>query len=128
MRLLLDTHTLIWWFLDQEQISGRAHAAIGEDGNDVFVSAASLFEISIKHRIGKLPQVAMLLADFEGLIAGQLFDPLSISLADARLAGTLPGSHGDPFDRMLAAQAITQGLAIVSNDIKLDQFGVQRLW
>lgn len=128
MRLLLDTHVLLWWYLDQTQLSPAAATLLGEEETVVFVSAASVFEIATKHRIGKLPQVAALINDLDAQLADQLFTELAISAKHARVAGQLTGLHRDPFDRMLAAQAIVEDLVLISADAALDQFGVQRLW
>ena len=128
MRLLLDTHTLIWWFLDRDELSRRAHDAIEAATDPVFVSAVSAHEISTKHRNGKLPQVARLLHDFERLIATQDFTQLPLSVAHGRRSGAMRGLHKDPFDRMLAAQCLMDDLTFVSNDAAVDQFGVTRLW
>ena len=128
MRLLLDTHTLLWWLDGDRRMSKRARALVGRDTNEVFVSAASAWEITTKWRLGKLPGAADVAADVAGAVAGQVFLPLSISLAHAQLAGQLTTTHRDPFDRMLAAQALVEGLPIVSNDEAFDLFGVIRLW
>jgi PIN domain nuclease of toxin-antitoxin system len=128
MRLLLDTHTLLWWLDGDRRMSKRARALVGRDAHEVFVSAASAWEITTKWRLGKLPGAADVAADVAGAVASQVFLPLSISLAHAQLAGQLTTTHRDPFDRMLAAQALVEGLPIVSNDEAFDLFGVIRLW
>lgn len=128
MRLLLDTHTLLWWLDGDRRMSRRARALAGRDANEVFVSAASAWEITTKWRLGKLPGAADVAADVAGAVASQAFLPLAISLAHAQLAGQLTTTHRDPFDRMLAAQALVEGLPIVSNDEAFDLFGVIRLW
>lgn len=128
MRLLLDTHALIWWFLDQDELSATARTLIGDEDNPIFVSAASIFEITTKHRIGKLPQVAALVDELDRRLPEQALNELPITLAHGRLAGAMPGAHKDPFDRMLAAQAILEGLTLVSSDTALDQFGIRRVW
>lgn len=128
MRLLLDTHTLLWWLDGNRRMSKRARALVGRDTNEVFVSAASAWEITTKWRLGKLPGAADVAADVAGAVASQVFLPLSISLAHAQLAGQLTTTHRDPFDRMLAAQALVEGLPLVSNDEAFDLFGVIRLW
>lgn len=128
MRLLLDTHTLLWWLDGDRRMSKRARTLVGRDVNEVFVSAASAWEITTKWRLGKLPGAADVAADVAAAVASQVFLPLSISLAHAQLAGQLTTTHRDPFDRMLAAQALVEGLPIVSNDEAFDLFGVIRLW
>jgi PIN domain nuclease of toxin-antitoxin system len=128
MRLLLDTHTLLWWLDGDRRMSKRARTLVGRDAHEVFVSAASAWEITTKWRLGKLPGAADVAADVAGAVASQVFLPLSITIAHAQLAGQLTTTHRDPFDRMLAAQALVEGLPIVSNDEAFDLFGVIRLW
>ncbi len=94
----------------------------------IFVSAVSAFEISTKVRIGKLPQAAALDGAFEDFLAAQRFTHLPISVRHGREAGALPIPHRDPFDRLLIAQALVEGLTLVSNEAAFDGFGVQRLW
>ena len=128
MRLLLDTHALLWWFAGNENLSLRARSAIGDAESIVFVSAASAWEIATKYRIGKLPLAASLLGDLEMLLSAQNFRDLPISLSHAQSAGSLPGEHRDPFDRILIAQAMSENLTLVSNERLFDAFGVARLW
>ncbi len=98
MRLLLDTHALIWWLLGDPALSSNAQSCIADDKNEVFVSAASGWEIATKYRIGKLPDAAMFAADVTGAMANQGFGELPVTLRDAQFAGELPGDHRDPFD------------------------------
>ncbi len=128
MRLLIDTHALLWWLAGDEALSLAARAAIGDDSNDVFVSAASVWEIATKHRIGKLPGVAAIVADIDAVLSDQNFMGLPISIRHGQAGGALPGPHRDPFDRMLIAQAITENLVLVSNELAFDAYGVRRLW
>ena len=126
--VLLDTHAFLWWIADSERLSGPARSAIADESNDIVVSAASAWEIAIKFRIGKLPGCEAVAVDVAGHVAGQGFEALAIGVADAGRAGRLPGSHRDPFDRMLAAQALAREFPIVSVDPVFDGFGVVRLW
>ena len=128
MQALLDTHAFLWWLADSSRLSPRAHSVIADDANRLFVSAVSAWEVTTKHRLGRLPEATDLTLDVAGAIASQGFEELPITVAAAELAGRLPGAHRDPFDRMLAAQAIGQHLALVSKDAALDQFAIQRLW
>jgi PIN domain nuclease of toxin-antitoxin system len=128
VRLLLDTHALIWWVMDDRSLSRQAEAAIEHPANDVFVSAASAWEVATKHRIGKLPGVGPLAADFARVIADEGFVELPISVRDGEAAGRLPGPHRDPFDRMLIAQAQAERLTLISNERLFDRYGVARLW
>lgn len=128
MRLLLDTHALIWWLANDSALSAAARGSIAETTNDVFVSAASAWEIATKHRIGKLPEAGLLAADIAGFVRRAGFEELPISIRDGQIAGNLPGIHKDPFDRILVAQAITADMTIVSNDRVLSAYGVALLW
>ncbi|MBM4343568.1 MAG: type II toxin-antitoxin system VapC family toxin [Deltaproteobacteria bacterium] len=128
MRLLLDTHVLLWWLDGDENLSLTACAAIGNPRNVNFVSAATAWEISTKARIGKLPGALDVARDVAGAVASQGFQKLDITIEDANLAGSLPGHHRDPFDRMLVAQSVRRMLTIVSADGQLDAYGVRRIW
>ena len=126
MRLLLDTHALIFWVGGDERM--RSREAILDPANETFVSTVSAVEVATKYRLGKLPEAELLARSFESCVADQGFIELDLTVTHGRLAGALVGPHKDPFDRMLAAQALTEGLVLVSSDAALDQFGVQRLW
>lgn len=128
MRLLLDTHALIWWLAGDEKLSLRARDAIADEANTVAVSAASAMEVATKHRIGKLPDAALLAQDFEAIVADQGFSELSISVRHARLAGEMGIAHKDPFDRLLIAQALAEDMVLVSNETRFDDSAVKRLW
>ncbi|HLM66160.1 MAG TPA: type II toxin-antitoxin system VapC family toxin [Longimicrobium sp.] len=126
-RLLLDTHALLWWVANHPGLSLEAGRAIDEPTNEVFVSAASAWEVTTKARLGKL-FAGPLAQDFAGEVRRQGFVPLPITLDHGQRAGSLPGHHRDPFDRMLIAQAQAQNLVLVSNEALFDAYGVQRLW
>jgi len=128
MRLLIDTHALLWWFLDDPALPASARKHFARAANTILVSAASAWEIAIKFRTGKLPGVSDLLADFPGYLGRERFDVLPISAEYAVRAGMLPGPHRDPFDRMLIAQAHAENVPILSNDSAFDAYGVRRLW
>lgn len=128
MKLLLDTHALIWWFQNSDRLGGRARAAIENGENIVMVSAVSAFELSMKYALGKLPEVAVLLKDLSGYLAGERFDQLPLSLQHAEAGGALRIPHRDPFDRLLIAQAQIEQAWLVSNEALFDGFGVRRLW
>ena len=128
MRLLLDTHALLWWLAGDEALSKAAREAISDPDNDVFVSAASAWEIATKYRLGKLPGAAVMAADIAGAVASQDFSELLINIRDGQIAGGLPAIHKDPFDRMLIAQAVTADVVIVSNEAMFDAYAVARLW
>lgn len=128
MRLLLDTHALIWWVVGDTRLGPAARAAIAEPSNDVLVSAVCAMEIATKHRLGKLPGAGRLASDFEAVVVEQDFSPLSISIRHARLAGALDIEHRDPFDRLLVAQALVEDLPLVSTEAVFERFGVARVW
>lgn len=128
MRLLLDTHAIVWWFSGNQRLPSKARQAIADSSNDKFVSAVSAWEIATKYRLGKMPSVAALADDFRNRVAGDGFDELPITLEHALRAGSLPGLHRDPFDRLLIAQAISNDLVLVSYETLFDRYGVRRLW
>jgi PIN domain nuclease of toxin-antitoxin system len=129
VRLLLDTHAFLWWAFADRKLSRRAVAAISdEDANQVLVSAASAWEITIKHRIGKLSDAQVIANDIASAVAAEGFGELAISVRHAERAGNLPRHHSDPFDRMLISQAISEDLTLVSIDRVFDDYGVKRLW
>jgi len=128
VRFLLDTHTLLWCFSSSPSLSVRARRLVEDGSNEIFVSAASAWEIATKVRLGKLPTGEELIADFGRYLARLGFDDLPVSVSHAVRAGTLPGEHRDPFDRMLISQAQSENLPIISNDRIFDAFHVQRIW
>lgn len=128
MKLLLDTHAFLWWLDGDRRLSPRARRAIAAEQNAVWVSALSAFEIVLKARLGRLPRAAAVADDLAGAILSQEFIALDVTVAHAQRAGDLPLTHRDPFDRLLAAQAIHEGLHFVSNDETFDRLGVARYW
>jgi PIN domain nuclease of toxin-antitoxin system len=128
MRLLLDTHTLLWWLAEDPSLPASARKLIASKNNDVLVSAASAWEIATKVRLGKLPIAVDLAHDFADYLERERFETLAVSAEHGIRAGLLPGPHKDPFDRMLIAQALADNLAIVSNDVVFDGYGVKRVW
>jgi PIN domain nuclease of toxin-antitoxin system len=128
MRLLIDTHALLWWFSDDSRLSRRARQVMASTENVLLVSAASAWEVATKLRLGKLPGAEELVADFQGFLQREGFTRLEITAGHAVRAGLLAGPHKDPFDRMLIAQAQAEGLPILSNDLAFDAYGVRRIW
>jgi PIN domain nuclease of toxin-antitoxin system len=128
VRLLLDTHAFLWWLAGHPSLSKRARTEIDSSGSDVFVSAASAWEIATKYRLGKLPEAGLVALDVTSTIESQQFTSLAVSVRHGQAAGALPGSHRDPFDRMLVAQAMLEDLTLVSNERAFDVYGVKRLW
>lgn len=128
MRLLLDTHTLVWWLNGDRRLSRRGRRLIGDERNVVYVSAVSAWEITTKARLGKLPRALDVAADVPGCVTSQGFTGLDVTLEHGQRAGALGGPHRDPFDRMLVAQAQAEDLPVVSNDPVFDEYGVRRIW
>lgn len=122
--LLLDTHALLWWLADDAALSPAARAAIAAGRTHVFVSAASAWEMSIKSAQGKLDCPD----DLEAELTQHRFQALPITVAHALAAGRLPRHHGDPFDRMLIAQAQLHQLTVVTQDPRFPLYGVPILW
>ncbi len=120
MRLLLDTHTFLWWLSDWEQISESARAAIADPNNEVLVSAVTGWEIGIKKARGRLVAPDNLAA----VVEEKRFEHLSLTFAHAERAAALPPHHRDPFDRMLIAQAQAEGLVLVTRDSRIADYEV----
>lgn len=127
-RVLLDTHAFLWWLDGDKRLSRKARRLIASERNEILISAASVWEITTKARLGKLPHAGDVAADVPASIMSQGFTRLAITAEHAQVAGTLLGSHRDPFDRMLAAQARQERVPLVSIDEVFDMFAVERLW
>lgn len=123
MRLLLDTHIILWWFENNPLLSTQARNAIGEGKNDVFVSAVSTWEMTIKKALGKL----RFPADIEERMHAHRFTLLPITVAHTFAVGKLPFHHNDPFDRLLVAQADVEGLTLVTHDKRLQDYHISIL-
>ncbi len=128
MRLLLDTHAFLWWLAGSSTLSRSARSAIATEAVEVFISAASAWEIATKYRIGKLPEARPVADDVAASVASEGFSELTVTMRHAQRAGDLVGHHRDPFDRMLIAQALLEGMTLVSNERAFDAYGVKRLW
>jgi PIN domain nuclease of toxin-antitoxin system len=124
VNLLLDTHTLLWWLDDSPALSPRARAGIADGANTVWVSAVSVWEIRIKQALGKV----RLPRGFRAALDAQQFTSLPVTAEHAHTMADLPSVHRDPFDRMLAAQARTESLVLVSRDPVMTRYGVRVLW
>ena len=128
MRILLDTHTLYWWVYFPELLPREVRHMLSDPDVTGFVSAVSAYEMSYKHHRGNWPEIAGLVAAFEEVIAADGFGLLPLSAAHAIRAGAFPREHRDPFDRMIAAQAMVEGVALVSNDRGLSGMGAEVVW
>lgn len=124
MRLLLDTHAAIWLINDDERLSDRARRATTDRANTVLLSAALVWEIAIKRALGKLDVPDGYVAS----LLGYAFVPLEITLQHAEAVERLPPHHGDPFDRMLIAQARVEGASIVTRDPRFARYDVPVVW
>ena len=129
MSCLLDTHAFLWWIGPHERLSAKAHQAVA-DGGDVYVSVVNIWELAIKSRIGRLT----IADDFRSRITAELvandFQVLPVELEHTLAVHDLPDhpAHKDPFDRLLAAQALVEKIPLVSRDCVFDDYGVERLW
>lgn len=130
MRLLLDSHALIWWIANDKRLSAAARDAIADPNTEILVSAATAWEIATKLRLGRLPAVegALLAANMNAALMAEGFEALPITVRDAEAAGRLPEPSRDPFDRMLIAQALEHDLALASNEAPFDAYEVRRVW
>jgi PIN domain nuclease of toxin-antitoxin system len=124
VKLLLDTHAALWWLADDARVGRNAEQQLSDETNRVLLSAAVIWEVAIKRSLGKLQAPA----DLASTLTGAGAQPLAITLDHAAAVESLPWHHRDPFDRLLVAQAITEGATIVSQDDRLHQYGVSVIW
>ncbi len=128
MRVLLDTHAFLWWISDDEQLTVQARETIGAADNQVFVSAASVWEIVTKARLGRLPLPEPVGRFVATHLEENAFQPLPIAMRHAFALEALPDLHRDPFDRMLVAQALTEGMPLVTGDHAVRAYPVMTIW
>lgn len=128
MSLLLDTHAFAWLFLGDPRLPQRMREFVERYEAEVYVSAVSAYEMAQKHRLGKWPDVAPLMDNFERLALEAHLTVLNMTPLHAIRAGLIPGAHRDPFDRILVAQAMVERLRIVSSDEGLRLLGAEPLW
>jgi PIN domain nuclease of toxin-antitoxin system len=128
MRLLLDTHTLPWFLANDPRLSRTAKTAIEDPANERWLSPISLLEIALKVRIGKLPLPAPFGTMFPGDLLAADIHLLPLETQHIEPLSTLPLHHKDPFDRLIAATALVEGLTLVSVDVAFDAYGLTRLW
>ena len=124
--ILLDTHALLWWASNDRKLSRKVRRLMGDDRTVVLVSAATGWEIATKVRLGKLAWTAP--DSVEAYCIGQGFRLLPMTFAHGERAGSWPQDHGDPFDRVLAAQGVIEGLPLATNDPRLEGFGIETIW
>lgn len=125
--LLLDTRTFLWLMIGDARVPVATRDLV-QHADEVYVSAATAWEVRTKYRLGKLPAAAPFVTQLVGELARYGFRALPVSFDDGERAGAFSGDHKDPFDRMLAAQALNHRLALVSDDAALDAFGIVRIW
>ena len=128
MTFLLDTHAFLWWLFNDRRLSETARGLILDPENEILVSSASAWEISTKHRLGKLPSATVLAQDIAGWVLRAGFRELAVTIPQAQRAGGWPQPHRDPFDRMLAAQSATEGIPVITDDAAIRTFGVRVVW
>jgi PIN domain nuclease of toxin-antitoxin system len=128
MRLLLDTHALLWWIFDDPKLTKAARRLIADPDNEAIVSAAAGWEIATKHRLGKLPDVGDVAVNLAHYLRRARMSVLPVNLDHALAAGGLPGPHRDPFDRMMVAQAKLEKLAVITADPVFSAYGVRVRW
>ena len=126
MKLLLDTHALIWWLTDNPRLSGTARSAIRDPDNAVFASAVSGYEVANKQRLGKL--TGGIAQDLPHALRGARIPVQGLTLEHAIAAGLLPGPHRDPWDRLIMAQAFNDGLTVVTVDPVFRDYGLPVCW
>jgi PIN domain nuclease of toxin-antitoxin system len=128
VRYLLDTHTFLWWVVDDPRLSARVREIMRDSGNDFYFSAVSAWEIAIKHQLGRLT----LDRDSDRFVTEQIaanrLATLPIDLRHALQAGKLPLQHRDPFDRLLIAQSLLEDLPILTGDAAITAYDVQTVW
>jgi PIN domain nuclease of toxin-antitoxin system len=125
---LLDSHVLLWWWFDPDRLTPQVRSLLIDSTTTAFVSAASIWELGLKHHQGRLPELGHAIRDLRSLLQADGFQPLPISIAHGLRAGGYSQPHRDPFDRMLAAQAELEGLVLITADAQLSAFPCQILW
>ncbi|QEY31448.1 type II toxin-antitoxin system VapC family toxin [Synechococcus sp. RSCCF101] len=126
--VLLDSHVLLWWWFEPQRLSTGAMARMSDPGTPVHVSAATVWELSLKHHQGKLPELTGAIGDLAQLLQADGFSSLPISIEHGLHAGAYRQAHRDPFDRMLAAQAELEQLLLITADPQLSGFPCRTLW
>jgi PIN domain nuclease of toxin-antitoxin system len=128
VKALADTHTLFWWLYFPEFLPGRVRDLLVDPDVQVFASAVSAYEMSRKYHRGRWPEVALLVDAFEAIVAAEGFELLPLTARHALRAGAYGRQHRDPFDRMIAAQAVTEGMVLASKDTVLREMGADLVW
>ena len=127
MKVLLDSHIFVWFVVGSRLCPKTARDLVSRPDVQVFVSAATVWELATKSRLGKWPEAASIVANLDGIMTSLRFEPLPIALEHGRVAGLYTSPHKDPFDRMLAAQSQIEAMPLVTLDPKFATFGTQTL-
>jgi PIN domain nuclease of toxin-antitoxin system len=127
-RLLLDTHAVLFWWSASRKLGARAREVIADSETGIYVSAATAWEIATKFRIGKLDDIGDPAVEYPRLMARNGFETLEITSGHGLRAGLLDGAHRDPFDRLIAAQALMEDMTVVTRDREIAAFGCKVLW
>jgi PIN domain nuclease of toxin-antitoxin system len=128
VKFLLDTHTVLWWLDDHPRLSAKARQLITDSSNECWLSTVSVFEIASKHRLGKLLLPPTLLQGWSTTAQKENWRLLPVTLEHAAYAGTHPSLHGDPFDRLLAAQSKIEDLTLLTIDPAFASFASNTVW
>ena len=128
MKVLFDSHALVWFLLGDARVPERVRKSLEQPETELVVSAASIWEIATKARLGRWPQGETVMANLHAVLATSAYSSLPITIEHARIAGFLPWHHRDPFDRILAAQSQIEGLPLVSADRAFAEFGITVMW
>lgn len=128
VKYLLDTHAFLWWIFDDPKLSQKARHVMANPRHEIFVSSASAWEIATKCRIGKLSEAEHVAQHILDYILRAGFLPLDITVPHAQQAGSLPGPHRDPFDRMLIAISKMENMPVITNDHVFLEYGVDVVW
>ena len=126
--MILDTHAFLWYVLADPQLSGTARDSIVDSSAEVYVSPASYWEPAIKISIGKYSLTVPFESFWQSAIAGNSFEILPVLIRHAAVLATLPFHHRDPFDRLIIAQAISEGVSVISADAAFDRYPIRRIW
>ena len=128
LRYLLDTHAALWWWSGAAKLGAAGNAVLINRASKVFVSAATAWEVATKYRRGNLPDIGDPAVNFAKHMAANGFHSLPVTEAHAMRGGLLEGEHRDPFDRLIAAQALCEGMIVISRDPKIVAFGCAVIW
>ena len=125
---LLDTHAALWWWTDSPKLGPSVRALIDGDDNRIYLSAASIWEIAVKAHAGRLPEIPRFRDEYPGLMEANRFELIAMTDRHVLKAAYLEGTHRDPFDRVIAGQALCEDLIVLTRDPEISGFGCKVLW